>query len=535
MKTLVNMLKRSKKLSRFLFVSISILGMSILLFTSSSVMAEESAEMKNLNKKIKELQEPVKEKTKEELDKEIDDADKKIKKELNIPDIKEENLPEFPKSAFNKHGFKFGLNFSNSMYIDKSMPDGQYTGFFRPYFQYMYNEKYTFFTRVKLSYKHYMTAPENTDKATFDTTLEVLKAKIKFDRKKILRLGRDFYKIGSGVLFAGNADGAAFKFKSSIVNFNINTMYSGDYGQSNCSINISGCKTSKSAFDITPDLPVDAKVEDAGKRFFMGGDVSRRMFNQTLSIMGLFSKDMIEEDSANTTLYEFNPLYVGALLKGYVYSSKFRYRVEGIYQGGKTYNKMADDKSTSAEFSAYAGIVKLTWSLPWLRKKIVPSVNFMGAIASGDADKSSLSTPSQTNTDGKDTSFYYFGGFSAGMALKPRLSNIQVLRFGVQCKPLYFIYSLRNIALKINFTNYQKNKSDGVISDYLASEDNKDIGNAVDVGIVFKIKSDIKFVYGFGYFKPGAAYPETITNSDGTQKNGRETRVAHMISFTMMF
>ena len=95
-----------------------------------------------------------------------------------------------------------------------------------------------------------------------------------------------------------------------------------------------------------------------------------------------------------------------------------------------------------------------------------------------------------------------------------------IYRVGALVRPLYKFYRFRDLGAIIKFSYYRKMES-GVISDTKATEtDQKSVGTAVDLNLVYKVDTHINFFYGTGIFFPGAAYPKTITitNSKGKEE-----------------
>ena len=68
-----------------------------------------------------------------------------------------------------------------------------------------------------------------------------------------------------------------------------------------------------------------------GQRWFGVVDyVSPEFWGAQLSAYGMFSKDMINEASSNTTRYEYNPYYAGLGMQGYIGNANYRYRIERL-------------------------------------------------------------------------------------------------------------------------------------------------------------------------------------------------------------
>jgi len=247
-------------------------------------------------------------------------------------------------------------------------------------------------------------------------------------------------------------------------------------------------------------------------------------------LYGLYTKDLISEPVANTARYAYNPYYGGAGAQGFVWSTDIQSRVDGIYQGGTVYNVGNGSTAVESKIQSYAALAKIDYILPFLRN-VDTQLNLNFGMGSGDADATKVVTASQSNTADSYTAFQSFGSYSGGLALKPRLTNLQVYCAGVQLRPFKHWYSLRNINLQLKGSYYRNSNSAGGTSDPNASENNADVGIAGDAALSYSVRNDIQFFYGFGVFKPGQAYPEF--NSDGTE--GRALRAAHIVSLTLVF
>lgn len=429
------------------------------------------------------------------------------------------------------HIWRVGVIASNTYYQDETIKKGLFSGFYRPYLKYAYRQKFEAMARGNLTAKRYFEEPTDGTKQTSAVgALEILSFDAYVGNHKF-SVGRNFYMTEQGVLLANFADGAAYTGSFAIGTFRAMGLYSADYGTTKCPMNITGCGGDTNPFVSTPTLSADSGVQNAGQRWFGIVDyMSPEFFGAQLSTYALVSKDMINESSSNTTRYEYNPYYAGLGLQGYIYNANYRYRFDAIYQGGNVFNAVSNGVSQTAKVNAYAALANFIWIMP-VMTSVDPQLILDFAMGSGDDDSTSVSTPSQSNNSGDYTAFQAYGSFSGGLALKPRLTNMTIYRAGFQLRPFKFVHALRNLGLQVKYSHYRKTRSKGGISDTYATEDNADVGNAADVALAFGIRSDIQFFYGFGVFKPGAAYPGT--NSDGT--SGSTLRLAHLVSLTLVF
>jgi len=440
--------------------------------------------------------------------------------------VSAQNAPE--RSA---HSTRFGVIAANTFYQDYSIQKGLFSGFYRPYFKYVYDKKFETLVRGNLTAKRYLEAPANGSQQTsINGALEIFSFEMTLGRHRV-NAGRNFFITEQGILFSNFADGASYTGTFEFGTLRAMALHSGEYGTGSCMFGVTGCSGDTNAFVSTPTLAADSGVQNSGRRAFGVVDYSTpEFFGSVLSGHAMVQKDLITEAAANTTRYEYNPYYFGVAAQGYIANANYRYRIDGIYQGGSVFNAVANGVSDTAKIQAYAVLANFTWIMPVLTK-IDPQLLVDFAMGSGDGDSTSVSTPSQSNTSGNYTAFQAYGSYSGGLALKPRLTNMTIYRGGVQFRPVKFIYALRNLGMQIKYSKYMKTVAAGGISDAYATESNADVGQAIDAAVTFSARSDLQFFYGFGWFKPGAAYP--TTNSDGT--SGTEIRTAHLVSLTLVF
>jgi hypothetical protein len=433
------------------------------------------------------------------------------------------------------HFTRAGLLATTTYYQDSIISKGLINGNYRPYGNYTYNDKYSFMLRGNLALKYYPEKPVSVDNQSRAVgILEITSFEGTFGRHSIMA-GRSFYQTEQGILFANFADGLAYNGAFAFGKMKAMGLYSADYGKSACYINITGCGGDPNPFNTIPGLQPDSSVSGSGQRLFATAEYTSPAFDfGPLNIAGMaygvYSKDFIKETSAVVTRYEYNPFYLGLGAMGYIFNAKLQYRVDGIYQGGDAYNLTSNGESIQNKIMAGALISRLNYVLPVLTQ-VDTQVSGEYTLASGDADASRAGTASQSNTAGNYTAFQSFGAYSGGLALKPRLTNIQIFRGGFEMRPLKMFFWGRNLGLSVKYSLYRKVSATGGISDAAATEASSDIGMAGDAGLNFAARSDLQFFYGFGVFKPGDAYPALA--SDGS--DGRALRQAHIVSLTLIF
>lgn len=442
----------------------------------------------------------------------------------------------------NRHSFQYGVSASNTLVNEtqvrlqkdssqtiNDLRAGLFLGNYRPYLKYLFNEQHVFNVRGRITYKNNPSLSEDAKKngsviSTAEYSVELLNAELDFDRHKVT-LGRSFYRMGRGLLFANFADGAEYSGNFRHVQVRALALYSGQYG--GCTLSISGCATNgdialKGAFDIVPGRPIDAAVPDSGRRFFVGTEIqSASLYGSNLYLMALYSRDLSRDPGTagnnQGRIFAFDPLYLGAGLQGFIVTPRLRYLAEGVLQRGSTYKKSAAPNVSDNEqiaINAWAATADVNYSLPYFEKLVKPGLVAQYAYATGRSSaKANPANPAQEESSLSDNNFYAFGVYSAGLALKPKLANLHVIRVGAQFRPLHYYYWGRNLMLSVKYTLYRKGNADYGISDSDATAGKANVGSGLDIQTVWDIRSDVKFFYAYGYFAPGAAYLETEAKS----------------------
>lgn len=428
------------------------------------------------------------------------------------------------------HSFQYGLSAANTIINDSgTLPQGYFLGNYRPYFKYFWHEQHIFTARGKFAYKN---NPSITDaqktsgalESVGEYSMELLNAELNFDRHQIV-LGRSFYKLGRGLLFANFADGAEYTGNFRYFSVKAHGLYSGQYG--GCLISLGGCATTgdiaqKGLYEIVPGRAADVNLPDPGRRFFAAVEATTAQFyGSNIYLLAQYSRDMSRDaattGSANGKIYAYDPLNLGLGASGFIGSARLRYLAEFVLQRGRTYNKnttnnTADNQQTS--INAWGLTADVNYSLPWFEHLLKPGLVLQYATGSGrESSSANPSNPSQENASGDDNNFFYFGAYSAGLALKPKLSNLHIIRFGFQMRPLHYFYWGRNLMMALKYTYYRKANADYAISDNSAKLAMPVVGQGIDAQLVWDLRSDVKLFYAYGFFAPSEAYDAATAKS----------------------
>lgn len=456
-------------------------------------------------------------------------------------------LPPGPTSQ-DKTSFDYGLSATNTAIADTAfIKKGEYLGNYRPFFRMLWKDKDTLNARARIDYAYNNSLTDQQSGVGQKTSsgfyaLELLNAELLFGAHKFT-LGRAYYSVGRGLLLANFGDGLQYEGQFSFAKITALAAYSAQYN--GCTISLGGCGFSgqimqKSPYDVTPGRTIDANLPDTGKRIFSAVTVqSPQVRGSSAYVLAMYSYDFnqsvmpITDGNAGKVAgqrYTFQPLYAGIGLSGYVSTPRLRYLAEGIYETGTTYNRVNLFTSSSAKstIQAWAATLDLNYALPYAETLLKPGVIFQYATGSGRQAKigsgANPANPSQENESGNDSNFFYYGFYSAGLALKPKLSNLHVLRAGVQLRPLHHFHWGRNLMAVFKYSYYHKQNADNVISDPNAVVAKASVGHGLDAQFVYDVSSDFKLFYAYGLFLPGAAYLPTA-----------ETVQIHVLSFNVVF
>ena len=259
---------------------------------------------------------------------------------------------------------------------------------------------------------------------------------------------------------------------------------------------------------ISRDPNIDTSVVGFTKRTqdrdFYIADTSYRFESGTRAYGYL----MVQQDASKSLSaaqskqdFHYDSVYGGVGAEGSL-DQLLHYYAEFVYEGG---NGLADVPNKRISIDANAFLGGLLW---YPESNWHPLVSLEVAHGSGDAARSSV-----TNTFGgkltptSDHNFLYFGSYDGGLALSPRLSNINIVRLGYQVKPFpHEGRQLPGLLVGSKISEYWKDENNGVISDPLATLATSYVGWGVDAFVGYKPFSDLSFLLQYGRFKPGNAY-----------------------------
>jgi hypothetical protein len=300
-------------------------------------------------------------------------------------------------------------------------------------------------------------------------------------RGLVLRAGREFVSLGSGLLYNGVAYAAH-----------------GLYDAEQWAIQ------SFVAHSILGEDDIDQSHPNSGSthRLFFGLEGELLLTgNHRAYAMFLLEHDFNRENVA-VQEWDYNANYFGLGARGTIVAG-WGYSAEAVLEFGET----ASVGTTSSDpILAFGFLMTTDYLFPG---PMEPSIRFSYMFGSGDSDRASPTDMAAGNQAGTtDTSFLSFGFVQTGFSLFPRVANIHILRLGGTIRPLESIEALRKFEVGVFGYYYRKANSQELISDSRAFLNNADIGKEVDFLVRWRVFSDLGFSLNYGVFFPGKAYQE---------------------------
>ena len=305
--------------------------------------------------------------------------------------------------------------------------------------------------------------------------------------KAHVRAGRSFMFMGRGLVLADVYDGVQVRTRTK------------------CGVELSGLYGTSLHRQDNLDTRVTGFDRGHNDRDFAGvqADYTTKKHQIHYDAFALAQIDRTRsEDPAQDALdFRYQSHYFGAGSSG-VWHKRLSYANETVLERGSS----AGFDGGRADVSAWASTAAFDYSFPG---KNTPSITLDYAYGSGDSNRQSVTSSLDLGASRftGDKNFLYFGQYDGGLALAPRLSNIEVWRLGARCRP--FPGAMRwpsDMLAGFKVSDYHKNRVTGVISDPLATQPFSHVGTAVDLFMSWKILSDLNLLVEYGSFKPSSAY-----------------------------
>ncbi|MBI4864604.1 MAG: hypothetical protein HY815_30770 [Candidatus Riflebacteria bacterium] len=338
--------------------------------------------------------------------------------------------------------------------------------------------------------------PDTSKYDAFDLDLGYVDIPAKDSR---IRVGRQFIQVGRGLTLSDNLDGISALFQRNA--WAVHGFFA---------------RTSPMAENL--DLTVAPLGSGGAFRDFGGIEASytnrkgRRLYGYAV-----LQNDRTEfKPQRNATIdlsgydhgYDANYLAIGAdgpitrKLSGYA---------EIIHEGGRTASQNVPATGlldTRESIAADAFIAALNYFCLDRRRT---NLSLEYAIGTGDADRGSVMNQLLVgNTPGtRDNAFQYFGTYDLGLALSPRLSNLEVVRLGYSVKPFLDGRGRpREFQLGAKGSLYRKQNARCPISTSTATRSSRalhDVGTGIDLFAAWRVWSDTSVTVAWGAFLPGDA------------------------------
>lgn len=350
-------------------------------------------------------------------------------------------------------------------------------------------------------------------------------------RKTRLQLGRQFLQTGRGLVFSGVLD--AFQASYNNAGLGLSTYYG---------------TTPHKTHNI--DQSIVGFDQGTNDRSFLNVEASYQ-WPSNHRVYGFFTEQTDHSDSLDPNQsaldFTYDSEYVGIGASGPV-NTKTVYYGESIWQNGDSLASTSILPGASVpppdrqEIDAYAfrgGLNHFVGD----KKFTVLSLEY--AHASGDEDRQDVLTTFPGNTPGtKDRAFNYFGFYDGGLALSPRLTNLDVVRLGHSFKPFMDGKKVADIQVANIVSAYQKDV-DGrvvgttpvgsVISDPQSFEFGDDVGWGYDFFVSSRVFHDLAIVARYGLFLPGGTFAKTFTDATGTVRHGDDMQSQFALTSTFSF
>ena len=251
-------------------------------------------------------------------------------------------------------------------------------------------------------------------------------------------------------------------------------------------------------------------------RDFLGlqGSWVEKHFGTTYHAFALDQIDRTKSEDPNQDFLDFRyqSRYYGLGATGMSHH-RLSYATESVLERGSS--RGFDGR---ADVRAYAVTANLAYDF---HEKWTPVATLDYGYGSGDPNRQSVTSSLDLGPSAAagDENFLYFGQYDGGLALAPRLSNLEIWRLGARCRP--FVDSMHwpsDLVTGFKVSSYHKLRVEGVTSDPLANQPFSDVGSALDLFTSWRVLSDLTVLVEYGAFKPGEAY--AVGQRDTTRRFG---------------
>ena len=202
----------------------------------------------------------------------------------------------------------------------------------------------------------------------------------------------------------------------------------------------------------------------------------------------------------------YDSTYVSVGSTGQIVTGEWLYRIEGVYQFGRsTSDLLGAFPQTIDDIAAWAGRILLAFNPARLRDTRGLRIELEILIGSGDDDRLSSAQASGGNLSGtEDESFNAFGYVNTGHALAPSLANLLAVRIGATAIPFRENPRLARLRVGIDVFYYAKTDDNAPLSTTTTAGQSY-VGIGVDLAATWQVTSDFVIDVRYGIFIPGDA------------------------------
>lgn len=302
-----------------------------------------------------------------------------------------------------------------------------------------------------------------------------------------IKIGRQYLKVGRGITYANIHDGLSI-----------------EKIMPEWTLNAFGARTQPRETNL--DQSNNGYLDRSHRDFYAFEANYYGISGKKLYGYFLLEKDGNVKIPYSTKDFTYDANYIGLGMEG-SFKPNWPYYFEYVNQGGKTASSNAQTGTDSIKANSYTVGTEYYFE----NNKMKPYLALEYQHASGDPDRRSLTNVLGGNASGTDDkNFMPFGIYDLGLALHPRFSNINALKFGGFIKPFYNQERFKELQLGAKYFIYEKADANGVSTDGLATNyGNKKLGNGYDLYLTWRLFSDTLIYVNYGEFKPGDAYPTT--------------------------
>ncbi|MBF0532048.1 MAG: alginate export family protein [Candidatus Omnitrophica bacterium] len=227
-----------------------------------------------------------------------------------------------------------------------------------------------------------------------------------------IEVGRKYFFIGKGIAYGDVNDGAQINYTRPGVNLGIFTS-----------------QTRPHQANIDQSVPGYAKASN--RRFYGAGLGYAPSDKHAFYAYALGQRDFTGEQPDDFIhVYKYQSEYYGIGAKGDLFP-KWTYWTELIRETGETRIYTTDQR---CRVDAWALDAEIDFRPQTLNR---PNLSWEYAYGSGDSDRVSVTDTYNGNRSGRDNNFLYFGYLPTGIAVSPRLSNLHMLRAGLEWQPFF--------------------------------------------------------------------------------------------------